>query len=42
LPPHNAIDPALLRLRAPKLPQVEMESHTPGQQDAIIDTASPA
>jgi hypothetical protein len=24
------IDPALLRLRAPKLPQVEMESYTPG------------
>jgi site-specific recombinase XerD len=36
------IDPALLRLRAPRLPQVEMESYTPGERDAIIAAASPA
>jgi integrase/recombinase XerD len=35
------IDPALLRLRAPKLPQMEMESYTPGQQEAIMEAASP-
>jgi site-specific recombinase XerD len=35
------IDPALLRLRAPKLPQVEMETYSPGQLDAIIQAASP-
>ncbi len=33
------IDPALLRLRAPKLPQVEMESYTQAQLDAILDCA---
>jgi site-specific recombinase XerD len=36
------IDPALLRLRAPKLPQVEMESYSPAERDAIVDAASPA
>jgi len=35
------IDPGLLRLRAPKLPQVEMESYTPGQRDAVVEAASP-
>ena len=35
------IDPALLRLRAPKLPQVEIETYSPVQLDAIIQAASP-
>jgi site-specific recombinase XerD len=35
------IDPRLMRLRAPKLPQVEMESYTPAQRDAIVEAASP-
>lgn len=35
------VDPALLRVRAPRLPQVEMETYTPAQLDAVIAAASP-
>jgi integrase len=36
-----AVDPALLRVRAPRLPQVEMETYTPAQLDAVISAARP-
>jgi site-specific recombinase XerD len=35
------IDAALLRLRAPKLPEVEMESYSPAQLNAINQAAKP-